>query len=331
MFLLSHFNIKNKADKEYKLNDLAPKKLKVLFMGLDNAGKTSIILTLLRQLSKIIVIEPTKAVQTRVYEFLGVEISEWDLGGHASYRESYLKSPEIYFDKTDILIYVIDIQDNGRSAESLNFLIEIIIRFKAIGIDPLVFIFFHKFDPIPVLKNHEMINTRSDSLKKKILTLINYPESKIGFFKTSIFNLPSIINTMSIVISNRIPKTILVHEIIKEFSIKMDFEGLVLIDDNSLIICSYYKEKEIRTLIDCTIPHFLEVNDTFKRFKKEETKESYEEGIIVQRSGKFFLFKEFKLKPEGPTYYFLNCMKNLKFNKEDFETFVDQIREVLKN
>jgi len=65
---------------------------KILFTGLDDAGKTSIILALQREFSKITNIEPTRGAQRRMFEFLGKTISEWDLGGQETYRISYLKS-----------------------------------------------------------------------------------------------------------------------------------------------------------------------------------------------------------------------------------------------
>ena len=55
---------------------------KVIFVGLDNAGKTSIILSLLREISKFAIIKPTRNAERRTFEFLGMNISEWDLGGH---------------------------------------------------------------------------------------------------------------------------------------------------------------------------------------------------------------------------------------------------------
>ena len=63
---------------------------KILFTGLDDAGKTSIILALKREYSKIAIIKPTKGAQRRIFEFLGKDISEWDLGGQERYRISYL-------------------------------------------------------------------------------------------------------------------------------------------------------------------------------------------------------------------------------------------------
>ena len=91
---------------------------KILFTGLDGAGKTSIILTLQREYSKIALLEPTRGAQRNNFKFLGKEISEWDLGGQKSYRISYLKNPSKYFEDTEIAIYVIDILDTSRVLES---------------------------------------------------------------------------------------------------------------------------------------------------------------------------------------------------------------------
>jgi len=73
---------------------------KILFTGLDDAGKTSIILALQREFEKIANIEPTKATQRRIFTLLGRAVSEWDLGGQKHYCISYLKNPGKYFDGT---------------------------------------------------------------------------------------------------------------------------------------------------------------------------------------------------------------------------------------
>ncbi len=57
------------------------KTYKILFTGLDGAGKTSIILALQREFSKIAVIEPTRGPHRTTFKLLGREVSEWDLGG----------------------------------------------------------------------------------------------------------------------------------------------------------------------------------------------------------------------------------------------------------
>ena len=116
---------------EPSLNFMKKKKFtsepqKILFTGLDGAGKSSIILALQREFSRIAITKPTKGAQRRIFTLMGREISEWDLGGQKSYRISYLKNPSKYFDDTEIAIYVIDILDVSRIPESLSYLIDVI-------------------------------------------------------------------------------------------------------------------------------------------------------------------------------------------------------------
>ena len=96
---------------------------KIIFAGLDNAGKTSIIKTLLREVAKIAIIKATKGVQRREYEFLGIKIGEWDLGGHQRYRDTYMEQADFIFGGTEICIYVIDVQDKQRIPKSLKYLL----------------------------------------------------------------------------------------------------------------------------------------------------------------------------------------------------------------
>jgi len=126
------------------INDSEGKKL--IFAGLDNAGKSSIILTLLREISNITIIKATKGAQRRVYEFLGIKISEWDLGGHEKYRNKYLKQPDLFF-RADLAIYVIDVQDTQRLPKTINYLSDIIEQFLLLKIEPPIYILFHKYDP----------------------------------------------------------------------------------------------------------------------------------------------------------------------------------------
>jgi GTPase SAR1 family protein len=308
-----------------------PEKIKIIFMGLNNAGKTSIILSFLRRLAKILIIKPTKSANTRIYEFLGTIISEWDFGGQRAYRQRYLKSPEKYFMDTDILVYVIDTQDSARTSEALNFLIEIMVRFKGIGIAPSVYVFFHKFDPASFFLRQEDIDRQASYLENIIVKILNLQKDQVTYYRTSIFDLPNLYKAMSEILLDKIPSAQLVQDSLMNCARKMNLEGLVLIDNNSLIESSYYRDSDIKLLIDSVIPYFLEVND---RFQAEEISRLFtaspDDHIVVQRFGKFFLFIPFKLKEFGSTYYFLSCSNNLDFNKESYDTLINLIKDVLK-
>ena len=118
---------------------------KLLFTGLDNAGKTTIIYGLQREFSKIAFLKPTRGAQRRIFEFMGREIAEWDLGGQISYRISYLKNPGKYFDDTEIAIYVIDVQNRVRLPEAISYLKDVVEQFKKLEIAPPIYIFLHKY------------------------------------------------------------------------------------------------------------------------------------------------------------------------------------------
>jgi len=104
-----------------------------LLLGLDNAGKTSI----LKKLSdeEISHIMPTQGFNIKTMAKEGFKLTVWDIGGQKAIRP-YWKH---YYDNTDALIYVIDSADRRRVQETgveLNALME---EQKLAGVPLLVF------------------------------------------------------------------------------------------------------------------------------------------------------------------------------------------------
>jgi len=298
---------------------------KILFTGLDEAGKTSIILSLQREFSKIAILSPTRGAQRRIFEFLGKEISEWDLGGQISYRISYLKNPNKYFDGTEIAIYVIDIQNKPRIPEAISYFKDVIEQFRKLEIEPPIYVFLHKYDP--ALKRgalNEMENLIVE-LKEQVRRSTDYKE--IYFYETSIYDFSSIITAMSEVLLSLYPKSELIEKTIIEFAKKIDSAGVVVIDDNSLIIGSYYKNDETRHLLTASTPYFLTLSDSLQYTGVHDPR--FEERMIVQRFGKNFMFKQIMLKKESSPYYLLLLKDDPVFHKEDFETFARILKEIL--
>ena len=102
MGLLSHLKQLKKNSKEKKL----------LVLGLDNSGKT----TILRSISEenIKNIKPTEGFNMKNLAVEGVSLCVWDLGGQTVLREYWSN----YFDNTSALIYVVDSADEKRLEES---------------------------------------------------------------------------------------------------------------------------------------------------------------------------------------------------------------------
>ena len=63
---------------------------KILLLGLDNGGKSSILAALQNKFSSIQSLKPTKGVKREKLDFFGFPVFSWDLGGQNTYRKDYL-------------------------------------------------------------------------------------------------------------------------------------------------------------------------------------------------------------------------------------------------
>jgi len=300
---------------------------KLLFTGLDNAGKTTIIYALQREFSKIAFLKPTRGAQRRIFEFMGKEIAEWDLGGQISYRISYLKNPGKYFDDTEIVVYVIDVQNRVRIPEAISYLKDVVEQFRKLEIAPPMYIFLHKYDPA-LRRNalNEMKNLELE-IKEKIKRSVEYKE--IYYYNTSIYDLPSIIKAMSEILLNIYPKSELIEKTIIEFGKKTYSDGIVLLDDNSLIVGSFYKDDETKNLLAASTPYFLSLNDSFIFTEVQPSREQEENHMIVQRYGRNFIFKQLSFKEGVSPYYILMLKQDTHLNKEDIDCFSNLLKEIL--
>ena len=71
---------------------------KLTFVGLDNAGKTSIIQFLQKKLTLGETIVPTKKAEVSSQEIslLGLDVTHWDLGGQEQYRTLYFQNKKMH-------------------------------------------------------------------------------------------------------------------------------------------------------------------------------------------------------------------------------------------
>ncbi len=313
--------------KNEKEKDKITSASKLLFTGLDNAGKTTIIYGLQREFSKIAFLKPTRGAQRRIFEFMGKEIAEWDLGGQISYRISYLKNPGKYFDDTEIVIYVIDVQNRVRIPEAISYLEDVVEQFRKLEIAPPIYIFLHKYDPA-LRRNalNEMKNLEVE-IKEKIKKNVEYKE--IYYYNTSIYDLPSIIKAMSEILLNIYPKSELIEKTIIEFGKKTYSDGIVLLDDNSLIVGSFYKDDETKNLLAASTPYFLSLNDSFIFTEVQPSREQEENHMVVQRFGRNFIFKQLSFKEGVSPYYILMLKQDTHLNKEDIDCFSNLLKEIL--
>ncbi|XP_064382426.1 uncharacterized protein LOC135331263 [Halichondria panicea] len=111
------------------------RKLRILLLGLDNAGKTTILKVIAKETQDKDQVEPTRGFNIKSVNSSGFRLDVWDIGGQRALRP-YWKN---YFEETDILIYVVDSADPGRLEESRVQLDELLVEDKLTGVPLLVF------------------------------------------------------------------------------------------------------------------------------------------------------------------------------------------------
>lgn len=88
------------------------REVRILILGLDNAGKTTVVKCLLGENTADV--EPTLGFQIRTCQRQDLNLVLWDIGGQKSLR-AYWRN---YADETDALVYVLDVLDMERIQEA---------------------------------------------------------------------------------------------------------------------------------------------------------------------------------------------------------------------
>ncbi|KAI9363948.1 ADP-ribosylation factor-like protein 3 [Zopfochytrium polystomum] len=116
-----------------RLRRAAEREVRLLLLGLDNAGKTSILKRLACE--DITEVKPTQGFNIKSVHQDGLKMNVWDIGGQEAIR-AYWRN---YFDSTDVLIYVIDSSDRRRLEETGQELNQLLEESKLSGVPVLVF------------------------------------------------------------------------------------------------------------------------------------------------------------------------------------------------
>ncbi len=213
---------------------------KVCFLGLDAAGKTSIIRAITKRFGfeeEVEALMPTKRIARDQFKFLGLEFFRMDFGGQDQYREDYLKDPGKYLGGTDLIFYIIDSQADTRYSEAMDYLDQIIIYLKEEQLNPPIAVLFHKVDPLLI---------KEKDLNKKILTLkqalTRYNQSfDIFFFETSVYDIKSVMDAFSIGLSMLFDKMEMVSNLFAEISRNYNSIMIALFDSRGITIGEYYR------------------------------------------------------------------------------------------
>eukprot|EP00177_Eucheuma_denticulatum_P001651 GFKZ01002972.1.p1 GENE.GFKZ01002972.1~~GFKZ01002972.1.p1 ORF type:complete len:180 (+),score=30.48 GFKZ01002972.1:232-771(+) len=91
---------------------LGKKEVRILMVGLDAAGKTTILYKL--KLGEIVTTIPTIGFNVETVDYKNIQFTVWDVGGQDKIRPLWRH----YFQNTQGLIYVVDSNDRDRIGES---------------------------------------------------------------------------------------------------------------------------------------------------------------------------------------------------------------------
>ena len=240
--------------------------LKILFAGLDGAGKTSFLLGVKKRYSEVIKVLPTKGVSRsdeKIFEEQNSRISIWDIGGQQKYLERFLQESKLYLYNIDVLFYFIDIQDEVRIKESLDLFFRIIESLKSLDESPPIVICLNKFDSD--LQESKKLN----KLLKNIVQDIE--KGTEGFyikvFETSIFNHWSLISAYSHGLSQLSPNKEIFKNQLKSFAKSIESDAILLLSENGIILSTYSNSEISEKLFAVSAPHFQTLYKTFKEFK----------------------------------------------------------------
>jgi len=86
------------------------KEVRILILGLDNAGKTTILYRLQNDSEENIQTIPTIGFNVEVLQYKNIKFQVWDLGGQTSIRPYW----RCYYPNTDAIIFVVDSCDVDR-------------------------------------------------------------------------------------------------------------------------------------------------------------------------------------------------------------------------
>lgn len=97
------------SDKRKGSSSVDGKERSVAIIGLDGAGKTTIMKRILR--SEFTLSKPTFGVNIEIYKYRTLKFVVWDLGGHAPIRKTLWKR---FVSKAETIVFVVDAADQKR-------------------------------------------------------------------------------------------------------------------------------------------------------------------------------------------------------------------------
>lgn len=295
--------------------------LKIMIIGLENVGKTSILIALERKYSLLGGLTPTKGIERSTFKVFGYQVSAWDLGGQETYRKGYLQR-DIFFEETDLLIYCIDVRDPGNYDLSIDFYQKILKIFKELKQKVPIIVFLHKIDPDikndpEILKNIKILQDMFQNSTPKNFDL--------EFYKTSIYDEWRLIKAFSAGLQKLSTKTEVLSSHLAEFAKQIKANAIILLNQNGYLVGEYASNEISAFLCQSISTQSLYMYLVMKErnIKPEKIKVDIEEGFIIFRGvtineEQFFII------------FYSKVTRSLELFEEFFPKFAEQTKDIFK-
>ncbi len=223
--------------------------MKIGILGLENAGKTSIIKTLQHTYQIGQPLYPTKNVERTFFTLFGQQGSVWDFGGQAIYRNIYLKNPDRFLSGIRYLFFVIDVQDFNRFPEALQYFKRVYEYSSNQNPQLIASILFHKSDPELIEKPE--VKQRIDKLKKEIHRIGE--DIELGFYETTSYDPLSVFTAFSLPIVGDQAIYSSLSTLFANFSLKFSIEYMAILVDEILELGSFRLKTVNQDFLDASM------------------------------------------------------------------------------
>jgi Ras-related GTP-binding protein A/B len=281
---------------------ISKSKEKVLLMGRNEAGKTSMQSIIFSQMKpkETEYLMYTNKINVSSINFLGTEFTLADCGGQQTHLDEYLsKYPEDVFSNVTMLIYVFDIEYMEDKNYKQSY-IDILSRLAEFSPNSKIFVLIHKIDKIKVADL---------PIKKRLCTQIvqdltsNNSLDKIFF--TSIWD-DTLYNAWSQIVQSMIPVLKEISQTITEFGQTNHCDEIVLLEKDTFLIVSNYEM--VPTREDISYGRYERIAGIFKMLKINCRDEELE-NITIKNYGFQAVLRKYT-----ENTYILIIQKNDKVN-----------------
>jgi GTPase SAR1 family protein len=307
-------------DREYVLMAQKREVYKIIFAGLDNSGKTSIIYALQDKFSMLNP-APTVGIERNTFDVLGFTVHVWDLGGQNQFRSDYLESGRT-FTATDLLFFIVDVQERSRFAEASEYFEDILKTFFKSNEKPAIILCFHKIDPD--LRDDERVLS-TVQLAKQL-----FRRKSAGFelemFETTIYEKWTLTAAFSKGLLKLSSKSNILDKQLEGLANQLQSETVLLLDESALLFGQYFKNQNCYDVCQIVSPHLAIMADRINKYGA-----NFEVFQLKLSDGGWIFFRDISI--ENKRFYlilFNNQPDSARNMDKTLSAFIQQVSNIIQ-